>query len=82
MKTIEDALTTAKYRYTVNNNGTYDVCYDHKQDTYFNSSMYHVATIKEDEKTWYIDNNCGLGYGEYPKADWTLADAIKDQCGE
>lgn len=42
--------------------------------------MYHVATVKEDNELWYINNNEGAGWGEYPKADWTLADAIYDQC--
>lgn len=43
-------------------------------------NMYHVATVKEDNELWYINNNEGAGWGEYPKADWTLADAIYDQC--
>ena len=41
---------------------------------------YHVATVKEDDEFWYVDNNCGAGWGEYPKADWTLERAIYDQC--
>ena len=42
--------------------------------------MYHVATVKEDEELWYINNNEGGGWGEYPKADWNLSKAIYDQC--
>ena len=43
-------------------------------------SSYHVATVKEDDDLWYIDNNEGAGWGEYPKADWSLSKAIYDQC--
>lgn len=36
-------------------------------------------TIREDINNIYVDFNTGLGEGIYPKADWTLNRAIKDQ---
>lgn len=39
---------------------------------------YEVA-VREDEQNFYIDFNTGLGEGIYPKTDWTLEKAIKDQ---
>ena len=39
---------------------------------------YNVS-IHEDDKYWYIDFNTGLGEGMYPKADFTLEQAIDDQ---
>ena len=39
---------------------------------------YNVS-VREDEKNFYIDFQTGLGEGIYPKADWTLEKAIKDQ---
>lgn len=57
------------------------MCYDHSQDANFTGvNMYHVATVKEEGDLWCVNNNCGAGWGEYPKADWTLMDAISDQC--
>ena len=80
MKKIEEELDNTGYRYRDNEDGTYDVCYDHNQDSFFTGvNMYHVATIKEDENLWYINNNEGAGWGEYPKEDWTLEQAIYDQ---
>lgn len=35
--------------------------------------------VREDGENYYIDFNTGLGEGIYPKADWTLEKAIKDQ---
>lgn len=79
-KTIEEELIETGYRYRDNEDGTFDVCYDHNQDSFFSGvNLYHVATIKEDDDSWYINNNGGLGWGEYRKVDWTLADAIYDQ---
>lgn len=36
-------------------------------------------TVREDGDNYYVDFNTGLGEGIYPKADWTLEKAIKDQ---
>lgn len=36
--------------------------------------------MKEEGDLWCVNNNSGAGWGEYPKADWTLMDAISDQC--
>lgn len=78
---IEVELMKTGYRYRDNEDGSFDVCYDHEQDSFFTGvNMYHVATVKEDDKFWYIDNNEGAGWGEYSKSDWTLKDAIYDQC--
>ena len=80
MKTIEQELKKTGYCYRNNEDGTFDVCYDHDQDAFFAGvSMYHVATVKEDDELWYVDNNCGAGFGEYTKADSTLIEAINDQ---
>lgn len=79
-KEIEEELDKTGYRYRDNEDGTYDVCYDHNQDSFFSPlHRHHVATVKEDDEFWYI-NNEGMGWGEYSKADWTLKDAIYDEC--
>lgn len=68
---IEDELIKTGYCYSSNDDGTYDVCYDHNQDSFFDGiHNQHVATVKEDDDFWYINNNAGLGWGEYSKADW------------
>lgn len=36
-------------------------------------------SVREDSKNWYVDFNAGLGEGIYPKADWSLDEAIEDQ---
>lgn len=36
-------------------------------------------TVREDKDNYYVDFNTGLGEGIYPKTDWTLEKAIKDQ---
>ena len=78
---IIDELNNTGYVYRDNEDGTYDVCYDHSQDVNFTGvNMYHVATVKEEGDLWCVNNNSGAGWGEYPKADWTLMDAISDQC--
>jgi hypothetical protein len=80
MTTIEQELIKTGYCYRDNEDGSFDVCYDHNQDAFFSPlHRYHVATVKEDDELWYVDNNCGAGWGEYPKADWTLERAICDQ---
>lgn len=78
--TLEEELIKTGFRYSDNEDGTYDVCYDHSYDSFFGFNRHHVATVKEDASRWYVDNNLGLGWGEYSKADWTLMDAISDQC--
>lgn len=78
---LEYEIIKYGYRYIDNGDGTFNVCYDHAQDSFFDGiSSYHVATVKEDDDLWYIDNNEGSGWGEYPKADWSLSKAIYDQC--
>lgn len=37
------------------------------------------ATYWDDDKNWYIDFNTGLGEAIYPKCDWDLLDALRDQ---
>lgn len=37
------------------------------------------VTIIEDPKYYHINFNTGLGEAHYPKEDWTLEDALKDQ---
>lgn len=79
---LEDEIIRLGFRYIDYEDGTYDVCYDHAQDSYFSIiHRHHVARIRDDSKMWYI-NNEGQGEGEYQKCDWTLAEAIKNQCGE
>lgn len=79
--TLEEELKKTGYRYSDNEDGSFDVCYDHNQDSFFSPLHgYHVATVKEDDEHWYVDNNCGAGWGEYSKKDWTLERAIYDQC--
>lgn len=80
-KELEEQLSEIGYLFRNNEDGTYDVCYDHAQDASFvGVNMHKVATIKSDNTLWYINNNEGAGWGEYPKKDWTLKDAIYDQC--
>lgn len=83
MKTLEEEIIKTGFRYLDNGDGTYDVCYDHAQDLYFSPIIrgHRVATIREDERLWYISNE-GDTEGMYLKSDWTLKEAIKDQCGD
>lgn len=39
----------------------------------------YIITVREDSKNFYVNFNTGLGEGIYPKEDWTLTNAIKDQ---
>ena len=85
--TIQDSLEyeiiKTGYRYIDNEDGTYDVCYDHAQDSYLSEiNKHHVARVRENENTYYIIGEGDSCEGEYPKNEWTLADAIKNQCGE
>lgn len=81
MKKLEEEIIKTGFRYLDNEDGTYDVCYDHAQDPYFSPIIrgHRVATIREDERLWYISNE-GDTEGEYLKSDWTLKEAIIDQC--
>ena len=81
MKTIIDELNSTGYVYRDNDDGTFDVCYDHDQDPNFvGANMYHVATIKDACDHWLINSNDGAGWGEYAKDFWSLKEAINDQC--
>lgn len=44
----------------------------------YDGRTYEVS-VREDEKYWYVNFNTGLGEGIYPKEDYTLEQAIKDQ---
>lgn len=46
------------------------------QDIEYNG---RTITVREDGEDYYVNFNTGLGYGVYPKADWTLKKAIEDQ---
>ena len=81
--TIIDELNNTGYVYRDNEDGTFDVCYDHDQDANFTGvNMFHVATVKEEGDLWCVNGNEGAGWGEYCKEDWTLERAIYDQCIE
>lgn len=47
----------------------------------YNVSEYEGMDVytREDRLYYYVDFNCGLGEGIYPKSDWTLEKAIEDQ---
>lgn len=80
---MEDEIISLGYRYIKNDDDTFDVCYDHAQDSYFSEiNKHHVAAVREDENTWYIKGEYDSCEGEYPKKDWTFADALKNQCIE
>ena len=80
---LEEELERTGFRYQSNGDGTFDVCYDHAQDSSFGGvNGYKTATVREDGMAWYIDCHMGLGEGWYDKEDWSLVDAIKDQCLE
>ena len=78
---LEYAIIATGFRYIDNEDGTFDVCYDHKQDSFFSEiCKHHVATVRDDANMWYIQGEYDDIYGEYPKKDWTFADALKNQC--
>lgn len=69
------------FRYIDNKDGTFDVCYNHEQDSYFSVvNKHHVATVREDNNVWYIKGEGDSCEGEYYKNEWNLADALKNQC--
>lgn len=80
---IEYEIIKTGFRYIGNGDGTFDVCYDHSQDSYFSEiNKHHVARVREDDNTWYIKGEYDTCEGEYSKKDWTFADALKYQCIE
>lgn len=80
---LENEIIKTGFRYIDNEDGTFDVCYDHEQDANFlEINQHHVAKVREDDSTWYIKGEFDTCYGEYPKKDWTFADALKHQCIE
>lgn len=79
---LEYEIIKYGYRYIDNGDGTFNVCYDHAQDSYFNEySWHHVARVREDENTYYIKGEGDSCEGEYYKNEWTFADALINQCG-
>lgn len=54
------------------------VYYEEVESFDFQYNEYRV-TIHEDDENFYLDFNQGLDEGIYPKEDWTLEDALKDQ---
>ena len=79
---LEYEIIKSGYRYIDNEDGTYDVCYDHAQDSYFSEmNKHHVSRVREDENTYYIKGEVDSFEGEYYKNDWTFADALINQCG-
>ena len=40
---------------------------------------YPQAKLRDDKESWYIDLNTGLGEAEYPKCQFSLAEAVADQ---
>lgn len=79
---LEYEIIKNGYRYIDNEDGTFNVCYDHAQDSYFNEySWHHVARVREDENTYYISCEGDSCEGEYYKNEWTFADALINQCG-
>ena len=79
---LEYEIIKLGYRYIDNGDGTFNVCYDHAQDSYFNEySWHHVARVREDENTYYISGEGDSCEGEYYKNEWTFADALINQCG-
>ena len=80
---LEYEIIKTGYRYIDNEDGTYDVCYDHAQDSYFSEiNKHHAARVRDDENTYYIIGEGDSCEGVYPKKDWTFADALKNQCIE
>lgn len=37
------------------------------------------AIISENNESWFVDLSTGMGEAEYPKADFTLEQAIEEQ---
>lgn len=71
----EDFATDGALILTLTSNG-FKVIINQGQDINYNGTD---ITVREDEENFYVDFNTGLGTGIYPKTDWTLEKAIKDQ---
>ena len=79
---LEYEIIKSGFRYIVNGDGTFDVCYDHAQDSYFSEiNKHHVARVRDDENTYYIKAEWDSCEGAYLKNEWTFDEAIKNQCG-
>lgn len=71
----EDFATDGEHLLSLTSNG-FEVFSNNGQDINQNGTD---ITVREDNKYYYINFNTGLGDGIYPKEDWTLDKAIKDQ---
>lgn len=79
---LEYEIIKSGYRYIDNGDGTFNVCYDHAQDSYFNEySLHHVARVREDENTYYIKGEGIRARVNTIKNEWTFTDALINQCG-
>lgn len=45
----------------------------------FTVDGFENAIISENNESWFVDLRTGMGEAEYPKADFTLEQAIEDQ---
>lgn len=66
-------------KYSVYYNNNVECNHVAEFDTLDEAKAYCVANTKDYDEIGEGDN-CGAGWGEYPKADWTLERAIYDQC--
>ena len=71
----EDFATDGDHILSFTSNG-FEVFPNEGQDINYNDTY---ITVREDGENFYVDFNTGLGEGIYPKEDWTLEKAIKDQ---
>ena len=71
----EDFATDGALILSLTSNG-FEVLTNEGQDISHNGTD---ITVREDGENFYVDFNTGLGSGIYPKTDWTLEKAIKDQ---
>ena len=71
----EDFATDGEHILSLTSNG-FEVFPNEGQDINYNDTD---IAVREDGDNYYINFNTGLGEGIYPKADWTLDKAIKDQ---
>lgn len=76
---LAEEISNTGFRYRDNGDGTFDVCYDHREDSFFDMSAQSTAVVSENTSCWLVDYNTGAGIAEYPKEDWSLKDAITDQ---
>ena len=71
----EDFATDGEHILSLTSNG-FEVLPNDGQDFNYNGTD---ITVREDSENFFVDFNTGLGEGIYPKADWTLEKAIRDQ---